>query len=85
MKRFDQYLLDQSLTEAGDLEVFSQVSAVQLLSSFEQFKGPWLGTAVDFLERAATQIQAAVQLEFRVCKGDEENQTLLKDQSFHTS
>ena len=103
--------LDQSLTEAGGLEVFSQVSAVQLLSSFEQFKGEirrltprsafpeggainetslknavnkdalasWLGTAVDFLERAATQIQAAVQLEFRVCKGDEENQTLLKE------
>ena len=94
-------VLDQSLTEAGGLEVFSKVSAAQFLSSFEQFnKGEirrstprsafpvggainetslknavnkdalatWLGTAVHFLERAATQIRGEPRTELFLSK-----------------
>ena len=39
----------------------------------------WLGTAVDILERAANQIQGAMDLESQICSADVENRTLLKE------
>ncbi|KAL5249951.1 hypothetical protein ACHWQZ_G015880 [Mnemiopsis leidyi] len=39
----------------------------------------WLGTAIDILERAASQIQGAADLETQVCSADVENKSLLKE------
>ncbi|KAL5251850.1 hypothetical protein ACHWQZ_G014865 [Mnemiopsis leidyi] len=39
----------------------------------------WLGTAIDILERAASQIQGAADLETKICSADVENKSLLKE------
>ena len=39
----------------------------------------WLGTAIDILERAASQIQGAADLETQICSAGEENKSLLKE------
>ncbi|KAL5272812.1 hypothetical protein ACHWQZ_G000848, partial [Mnemiopsis leidyi] len=70
----------RSVTPRSAFPVDGSINEEVLLRSVNKnVLAEWLGTAIDILERAASQIQGAADLETQICSADAENKSLLKE------
>ncbi|KAL5262181.1 hypothetical protein ACHWQZ_G007776 [Mnemiopsis leidyi] len=70
----------RSVTPSSAFPVDGSLNEEVLLRSVNKnVLAEWLGTAIDILERAASQIQGAADLETQICSADAENKSLLKE------
>jgi len=78
---FDQFKnAIRSVTPRSAFPVDGSINEEVLLRSVNKnVLAEWLGTAIDILERAASQIQGAADLETQICSADAENKSLLKE------
>ena len=78
---FDQFKnVIRSVTPRSAFPVDGSINEEVLLRSVNKnVLAEWLGTAIDILERAASQIQGAADLETQICSADAENKSLLKE------
>ena len=78
LEQFKNYM--RSVTPRSAFPVDGRINEEVLSKSVKKdIIAQWLGTAVDILERAASQLHGAADLETQLCSAGEENKSLLKE------